>query len=64
MLMVPDGDTQCGSQCYSNVTNAIDRRTNPGVNDNNKFNDKFEELIKLEENFIRYWTLWINVASK
>ena len=38
VLMVPDGDTQCGSQCYSNVTNAIDRRTDLGVNDNNKFN--------------------------
>ena len=51
VLMVPDENTQCGSQCNYFATNFIEERANLGVND---------DTTELGENYIRFWSFWTN----
>ena len=65
VLMVPDENTQCGSQCNYTATNFIEERANLGADDKTPaFTDQYKELSELEENYIRFWSYWTNEASK
>ena len=60
VLMVPDENTHCGSQCNNTSTNAFERSKNLGVNDDTEFTEQYNELTEQGEKFIKFWSYYTN----